>query len=241
MKLIKILLAAGICAPLLAIPGEAMQAELGIRWIPSKTTTALGSVSSIADTLKLDLKKAETDNYIVSYYKISLPTSLPANVEMIARKRVKNGTEVQLTTKYRSAIDVKTLIDSKKWECPLAKHFPRIKPEIKYETDITFGKAGAIVKLHSLSCTIESRSSITFPSALQPEDLKDSRTMQRTKIGNIKIDKWKDSKGQELLEVSTEGIDSDKSIANFYNKIAYPLIRRNIDPILDSKSGSQKQ
>lgn len=237
MRLIKIVLVTCISVPLVALSGENTNAELAIRWNPSTTSTTLRSVSSIIDTLKIDPKKVEKDNYIVSYYKITPTTPLPSDVEIIARKRVKNGSKVQLMTKYRSAFDLTDFFDVNKWECPLAKHFPDIKPEIKYETDISFGKGGTLVRLHSLSCSIESKSNIAFPSVFHPEDLKDYRKMQRTKIGEIKLDKWTDSRAEETLEVSVEGVDSGASIDNFYKKIAYPLIKQNIDPILASKSG----
>ena len=232
-----------ICAlsliPVTALAGEQNAAEMAIRWDLRTAPAGLRSASAVLDFLDPGNGRhgdAGPHDYILSYYAVSRPPGLPAEVDVIARKRFKNGKAHELMIKYRSASELSRIIGLDRWECPLARHFPGLRPETKYETDISFGTRGNITRLHSLSCTVEATEPIDFPASLSPRQLGAVRKMQRLESKHLKIDTLSDPEGIEIIEVSSVSHDTARDIDAFYGRIALPLIEQGVVPILDNKS-----
>ena len=232
-----------ICAwsllPLSAEARDQNAAEMAIRWDAKTAPAALRSAPAVLALLEPGRGSAashETDDYEVVYYAVSRPDGLPADVDVIARQRVKNGKKHELMIKYRSARELSAMLPTQGWECPLARHFPGRRPQTKYETDISFGTHGNITRLHSLSCTIEGSEPIEFPTAFSPRALGAARRMQRIASKDLKIDTLSVAGGIEIIEVSSESHDAAREIDAFYARIALPLIENGVVPMLSNKS-----
>ena len=228
--------------PMTAMAQDHNDAEMAIRWDLKTAPAALRSAPAVLELLQpgrgspASLENHESDDYELAYYAVSRPDGLPADVDVIARKRVRNGKKHELMIKYRSARELSAILPTKRWECPLARHFPGLHAQTKYETDISFGTHGNITRLHSLSCTVEASEPIEFSAAFSPRALGSTRKMQRLASQELKIDTLSDADGIGIIEVSSESRDTAREIDAFYGRIALPLIEQGVVPILSNKS-----
>lgn len=225
--------------PATVLAGDHNAAEMAIRWDPQTAPAALRSAAAVLDLLEPGRSRPasqQTDDYELVYYAVGRPETLPTDVDVIARKRVKNGKKHELMIKYRSARELSTILPTQRWECPLARHFPGLRAQTKYETDISFGTHGNITRLHSLSCTVEASEPIAFPAAFSPRALGAARKMQRLASQQLKIDTLSETDGIGIIEVSSESRDTARQIDAFYGRVALPLIEKGVVPILSNKS-----
>lgn len=224
---------------LTARAGDQDAAEMAIRWERKTAPAGLLSASAVAEFLAAAQgghAGEAADDYVLAYYAVSRPDDLPADVDVIARQRIRNGQAHELMIKYRSASELSSIVRVDRWVCPLARHFPALRPQTKYETDISFGTRGNITRLHSLSCTVEAPAPIDFPAAFSPRPLGAARTLQRVHAKGLKIDTLSAPDGVEIIEVSSESHDTARDIDAFYGRVARPLIDKGVVPILDNKS-----
>ena len=225
--------------PVTVLAGDHNAAEMAIRWDPQTAPVELRSAPAVLDFLapaQGDRTNEAPDDYILEYYAVGRPETLPTDVDVIARKRVKNGKKHELMIKYRSARELSAIMPTQRWECPLARHFPGLPAQTKYETDISFGAHGNITRLHSLSCTVEASEPIAFPAAFSPRALGAARKMQRVAAQQLKIDTLSETDGIGIIEVSSESRDTARQIDAFYARVALPLIEKGVVPILSNKS-----
>ena len=213
---------------------HAASAEYAIRWSPGS-----GGPQDVGEVLKaLKLKKGDASKVRIQYYDVRLPAGAPSDTPAIARERTQ-GTKVETTWKYRGASPFDRGTEHT-WTCPLQG-----KAQRKDEVDISILAAGQTRRAYSRSCSVKGSYSDTLPPTLQGAPVGCSGRMDRQESadGRYKIERWRLSNGQQLLEVSWGGEDTDSDLANFRSRVMQPLVDAGSQPVDRSKTelGSQCQ
>jgi len=205
-------------------------AEFALRWDP----TAGGPKTAIEVISQLQLPSSDdVKEYKVSYFSVASPSDLPAGYSVIARQRSK-GKKTELTIKYRGDTPLPETFDIETWNCPLG-----VDAEKKYEVDISLLPDAEVKKAYSVSCSIETKKNIAFPSELNATQIGCESRMHRYKTSDLKIEEWTFQPGaQKLIEVSKNGQDNANDFETFKTEVATPLIDSGIRPIVGSKSAS---
>jgi hypothetical protein len=205
----------------------AQDAEFAVRWDPRQ-----GGPATPQDALHgLRLRASAPSYFEVQYFEFTAPAGLPPGFDAILRKRLTGG-EAELTFKLRGDAPLPAQPTLQRWDCPLGKTKDR-----KDEADISFAGAGRVIKAHSRSCSIESRTAdVQPPAALQARPKGCGSTMTRLRSGKLKIEEWKMADGGVLLEASRPGRHDDASLRAFEREVLKPLLALQVRPLERSKS-----
>ncbi|HSW26287.1 MAG TPA: hypothetical protein VLJ62_26250 [Burkholderiaceae bacterium] len=186
----------------------------------------------------LNLEGGEASKFRVQYHDVHLPAAAPSGASAIARER-KRGSKVETTWKYRGAspFDAET---EHTWTCPLSG-----KAKRKDEVDVSMLAGGETRRAHSRSCTVKGTYSGSVPPALQGAPAGCSSRMERQESadGRYKVERWRLSNDQQLLEVSWSAGDTESDLVDFRRRVVEPLVNAGVQPLDRSKTelGTQCQ
>jgi hypothetical protein len=213
---------------------QAASAEYAVRWSPSS-----GGPRDVGGVMKaLGLEGGEVSKFRIQYHDVRLPAGAPSGAAAIARER-ERASKVETTWKYRGAspFDAGT---EHTWMCPLLG-----KAQRKDEVDVSMLAGGETRRAYSRSCTVKGAYSGSLPSALQGAQVGCSSRMERQESadGRYKVERWRLSNGQRLLEVSWSAGDTDVDLADFRRRVVEPLVSAGVQPLDRSKTelGTQCQ
>jgi hypothetical protein len=227
----------------------AVDTEFAIRWHsrqggPKSAAEAIEKLKLSKDKNE-DKIKTNRERYKIQYYEPIGLTGIPCAADLILRKRENlDSGEAELMVKYRSSRDLSEFAADEGKRCaPVWKGF---KPEDKYETDISVAGPDMFTRVHSYSCTLDSKEQPDFPKSLKGRIAGKPRVMSRTELkglenlSKLKFDEWTEAGKDMLIEVSWKGQDTGASLDTFNAKVALPLIQLGVQPIARNKSATKK-
>lgn len=213
---------------------QAASAEYAVRWSP-----ASGGPGDVGAVMKaLNLEGGDASQLRVQYYDALLPAGAPSGTSAIVRER-KRGSRIETTWKYRAASSFDPATEPT-WTCPLLG-----KAKRKDEVDISILTGGQNKRAYSRSCTVKGTYSVSLPPALQGARVGCSSRVDRRESadGRYKVERWRLSNDQQLLEVSWGAGDSDSDRVDFQRRVVEPLVAAGVQPVDRSKTelGTQCQ
>ncbi|HQR09985.1 MAG TPA: hypothetical protein PLW68_01555 [Casimicrobiaceae bacterium] len=198
---------------------EPADAEFAIRW----NTREGGPATVDAALAVLALRARHESRFKVGYFNPPATSSAPAGFTAILRRREEGDRRAELTFKLRGDRVLE------QWSCPLRNAGPP-----KAEVDVTFGKAGALSRAFSYSCTREDPASATAEfSATRKACVAD---VMRRQGARVRVEEWQLPGGATMIEVSGRGENSAKALESFRARVVVPLLAAGIRPVADSKT-----
>ena len=206
-------------------------AEYAVRWDPSKG----GPQTAVAALALLDSGAAETDHFEIRYGKAAGGPTMPVGVTVIVRERFRsNKPRFELTYKVRSDGPLPVTSGLSPGNCPAGAGGDPPKDEL----DVAFTGVTSFSRVHSRSCSVESKTA--RPPV--PEDLRVTYApcatrMTRLKVGRLKLEEWHLPGGRVALEASRTGPDTAAELDAFRRDVVRPLVEvQRVTPLLESKT-----
>ncbi len=209
-----------------AVAGPSDASEFAIRWAvveggPSKAAEVMA-------LLKPGKEVEKPDVYSVAYFSVTLPADAPSGFTAGLREPTKKTP--QSTWKYRGEAGFPAPALAQ-WACPL-KNADKAKDEVDY----SFATNGAPTKAYSRSCTARGTVSQVAPAALGAKPKGCTVTMTRLESDGLKVEEWVLARGDVVLEVSMEGLDTEESLKKFDIEVRAKLVPLGVKPLNRSKS-----
>jgi len=205
-------------------------AEYAFRWDP--TQGGPGSAAAVVVALKLQPGKSK--KYVVRYFDVVQPTTVPPGYKVIGRERGAPGEKPDATYKVRGPEPIPSELLA--WKCPLTG-----VSESKAEVDVGFVGVSLPKRAFSVSCTVDKAAlQPVLPAGYSATAKGCSSQMERTKARSskveLKVEQWSLPKGEVAIEVSMEGSDSDADLERFRAEVVNPLLSKKAVPLKGSKS-----
>ena len=221
---------------LLAQPACSASAEFALRWDPSQ-----GGPQDAQKALQLlGLQDDKPKAFVIRYFSVKQPASLPKGYAVIARQR-ETGGKPQASYKLRGTKPLDKLPQSYQWACPLAG-----AGADEDERDITWlarpagpsaAKPWPVRTVYSRTCSAAATLLDALPASHAPHAPGCESTMTRFKDKGLKVEVWTLPQGATMLEVSFKvDVDTPQARQAFEQAWVKPLLAAGAWPLSDNKT-----
>lgn len=177
----------------------------------------------------------EEDQFEIRYAVLPALSSPAGDVKVILRQRQRTSKpHYELTYKIRSSSLLPAEPSLAIGHCPAGAGADSPGDEV----DVAFTGATEPVRVHSRSCTVESKTAApAVPEALNAKFAPCLSRMTRLKRNGLKVEEWHLPGGRVAIEVSKSGPDTAAELEAFQRDVVDPLVLiHKVRPLQESKT-----